>query len=565
MRYLLLLFMILPLAGCIASKPPGAHRPVAEGSGKYQVSAAMRQKMQQTRKSPGGKPVLPLAKKATSHRSVPSAGPDSLMISDTFGLEFFINERLDLYRQKDLAAQGLDFKVKGLELVLGQEEQWQQCLASLAGINDGYQYLWDDYQQNGKDRMSGNDFLHVCRDDIVFLEGSCPMVEDEVSRLLADEVKLLQETAMASLLTAMEHYGSLHRYQEVRHIYLRLQKEAGSRPMPAYWQEAYGRALVGCGRLTAALAVFRGLAAEDEGEVGLRARLQMVELLVALGKVDQAREQSLLLRPGVEGDQAGQPLGSYQRLFAGPDLKQQPIKIYGEMLYAWLTGNDLTVPLPVLERLRILNRYFPETEAAQMGQRLRSHIEQEVALKVDQRLQQARMLAAEGKYGQALSLLSPLEDAVLPIAARRAVAQLMVEIEQAGDRKRASIRRLRQEALESGWQQANNFFDQKKYDQAFVSFHSLLNTSYRPKVKKKMVLLSRQAAADLRQAAARYFVKARDAATSQQQLGFLVNARGLLQQIIDKYPEVSIIDKVRDNLAVIEDEIRSLELKGVSL
>ncbi len=555
--------LTLSLAGCLAPKS-GLDRPVAEDRDK-EISQAMRQQMAALRKRSAARQVAPAREEEATWRAAPSASPGSLSISDTFGLEFFINERLSLYREKDIAAHDLDFKLQALELALTREERWHECLDSLAGLNEGYQFLWDDYQQNGKGRMAGNDFLHVCRDDIVFLEGSCPEVELEVSRLLTDEINLYQETALGRLVAAMEYYGLRDRYPEVRSIYQRLQKEVGNRPLPASWQEVYGRALVGCGRLTAALSVFRNLAEVNQGEVGARARLQMVELLIALGRIDQARKQSFFLEPGVGGDQAGLPPDSYRQIFSGQDQKQQPVKLYGEMLHSWLIGNKSTLPLPVLERLRILERYFPDSDAVKMGQRLRLKVEQQVALQADQLLQRARMLQAEGKYSQALALLLPLEDGVLPIAARRAVQQLVVDIEQVRDGKRALARRLRQEALESGWQQANNLFDQKKYDRAYVSFHGLLNTSYRSKVKKKLVMLARQAAADLRQAAARSFVKSRETSIPEQKLGHLADARDLLRQIIDKYPEVAIIDKVRANLVVIEDEIRALGLTGISL
>lgn len=115
------------------------------------------------------------------------------------------------------------------------------------------------------------------------------------------------------------------------------------------------------------------------------------------------------------------------------------------------------------------------------------------------------------------------------------------------------------EQLEA-WNRAVGLFDAEKYAAAIPELASLVNTSaYGGGAREKLLKAQTELAKELRSQAAGLFVKARKSETPAQKKKLLEESWTLLNKIVTAYPEVAIIDKVKQNLTQIEGQLEELD------
>jgi len=115
-----------------------------------------------------------------------------------------------------------------------------------------------------------------------------------------------------------------------------------------------------------------------------------------------------------------------------------------------------------------------------------------------------------------------------------------------------------QEQLEA-WNRAVVLFDAGKYDEAIPALAGLVNTSYGGAAKERLLKAQTEIAKQLRSQAAGIFVKVRKAETSAQKCKLLEESWTLLNIIVTSYPEIAVIDKVKQNLGLVEEQLKDLD------
>lgn len=115
-----------------------------------------------------------------------------------------------------------------------------------------------------------------------------------------------------------------------------------------------------------------------------------------------------------------------------------------------------------------------------------------------------------------------------------------------------------QEQLEK-WNRAIALTDSGKYEEALGEFGGLLNTPYGAQAREKIGEAQTVVATQIRRQAAGIFVKARKTEDSGQKKKLLEESWTLLHKIVTSYPEVNIIDKVKQNLTQIEEQLEQLD------
>ncbi len=110
------------------------------------------------------------------------------------------------------------------------------------------------------------------------------------------------------------------------------------------------------------------------------------------------------------------------------------------------------------------------------------------------------------------------------------------------------------------WNTAVGLFDAGKYEEVIPELAGLVNTSaYGGVAKEKLLKAQTEVAKQLRSQAAATFVRARKSETPAQKKKLLEESWALLNKIVTTYPEVAIIDKVKQNLSQIEDQLEDLD------
>ena len=104
----------------------------------------------------------------------------------------------------------------------------------------------------------------------------------------------------------------------------------------------------------------------------------------------------------------------------------------------------------------------------------------------------------------------------------------------------------------------------KKYDESIALFSGLLNTSFGVKAGIQIEEASRLAAGDRRKEAAELFVRSNRATDPAARKELLLSSRVLLEDILRKYPQSGLDDKVRRNMDRIDRELAGIDQSMMS-
>lgn len=115
-----------------------------------------------------------------------------------------------------------------------------------------------------------------------------------------------------------------------------------------------------------------------------------------------------------------------------------------------------------------------------------------------------------------------------------------------------------QEQLDK-WNRALGLFDSGNYDEAISEFGGLLHTPRAAAARDKIREAGGIVAGQLRRQAAGVFLKARKTEDLAQKKKLLEESWSLLNKIVTAYPEVEIIDKVKQNQTLIEEQLHQLD------
>ena len=107
------------------------------------------------------------------------------------------------------------------------------------------------------------------------------------------------------------------------------------------------------------------------------------------------------------------------------------------------------------------------------------------------------------------------------------------------------------------WNKAVGLFDSGNYDEAISELDGLLNTPQAEPAKEKIREAQTLVATQLRRQAAGVLARKTDDPAQKKKL--LEESWALLNKIIISYPEATILDKVKQNLAQIESQLAQLD------
>jgi hypothetical protein len=101
--------------------------------------------------------------------------------------------------------------------------------------------------------------------------------------------------------------------------------------------------------------------------------------------------------------------------------------------------------------------------------------------------------------------------------------------------------------------------DSRRFDLAIPAFENLLGTDYEEQAKIKIVEAANLAAGQMRKEAASLFVQAGKTPDIENKKKLLLDSYGLLNEILVKFPQTDLLDKVNQNIAILEEQIRRID------
>ena len=551
------LFGTVLSGGCVADK-----QMVPPYQGKAQREAAMQQFGWEE----------PVVTRHTSTPPVsvePSPIPSEQILADEdllLPILTHVNERIFSYEQKLVAWELLREQAVTMNLedqqVATINNCGQQLQDILAQYNDLHLRLLQKNSVTTKDLLSGETLLRLDKQDLEFLESDCGKVTSGGEMIAksgfptGEEVTRQQQQEISSAYASGDYEKTIQDYERL------LANSAQAIPYDLTF--TYGQALMKTGREPHARKVFKDLLARirqnDQALWEFKLMKLIGDLDFALGTYASAKEQYDEIVRIYEGlseknDWAKQQLSALNVA----DEQKEEVKVYADLLRSYLAYNADRDGFTVVRKAEDFVNTYPYSLVASSADHLISISRQEAESWYEKLMQQVNELAAEERFQEALLVIERVPRTILPIEKQQELAAKSVELTTTEAIVKKTKELAEEQMVQERWNAGMSFLEFKEYDQAIEAFSQLLGTSYDNRARERIDEAASLAAQEDRRRAAELFVRSNRTHDLESRKKLLLSSRQLLQDILIKYPQSDLIEKVKRNLQRIEEEIIAID------
>lgn len=477
----------------------------------------------------------------------------------------FIQQRLQEYENKFEHWLEISEMVQDTSLAQELTALETECVQKLETLLTGYNLLLNRMEMSAAisfDEQESVDPKEMQQLDIAFLESRC-------SELLATDISekfvLIPETEPElSFAEAQDAIASLleqGKYQEALFAYNRLAQDFPDQLPSLSTMYNYGLALQYTGQVEAAARLYKNMLASGELSIEpLSLQREIADLLLASGEITAAEssyDSILLTRESIDAEKrwAEEQLAFLRSV----DPDSDEIIGYLKLLREFLTY-DYRIFTP---RLNEAAKNFAVEHAgsptAVSAIRLRNFAADQVRLWFGRQMAKVDTLVAEKQFAAATDILKNMSRYYLPAELQAVLQKTFYEVAQSEIQENEMQQRIKQLELTEQWDAAVNLLDSQRYDIAISAFEALFGTEYEDKAKSKIQEAANQAAGQMRKEAASLFIRAGKTPDIEQKKQILVASYMLLNEIQTKYPQTDLLDKVQQNIAILEEQIERID------
>ncbi|MEA2113793.1 MAG: hypothetical protein U9P36_00215 [Thermodesulfobacteriota bacterium] len=508
-----------------------------------------------------------------------------------------INDRISAYDQKLHSWQGISNRMYFLNLAPEQLEKLSTCRRQVTDLLADYTKIRDqllrDQPMDVSRRLLNRSLPKIHKKDIAYIEGDCP-------RLLTESgyspVTGRTEVGMPSLESSMAAALARGDYGQVISSFQALSLPPGEQPdyVVSY---NYVVALMKSGREQEAHRVLAELLdrlrQQDQAKMEPKLLQLLGDLEFGLGDYRSARSRYQELER-LYGGLRGHSVWARQQLQALDAATSHGVEIraYAALLLGSLAYNPQRDGFTVVQQAQAFQQSFPVSVVGSSVSDLARKAGKEAEQWFAGVLEQVDRLSSQQNNQEALLLIERIPATILPLdkqailklkkGSLTAIATGSIENSdtiqeeildvtdpftpavpsnggQAVGPGSGSSEHVSVTALQETWNQGMTDMQAKEYDRAIEIFTGLLNTSYGTKARIQIEEASRLAAQDDRKKAAELFVRSSRTTDPGARKQLLLSSRALLEEILRKYPQSGLEDKVRRNLNRIDQELGTIE------
>ena len=476
-----------------------------------------------------------------------------------------INERIFSYEQKLATVKNLESALAAVPDDLKKQDQLSGCRQQiediLAGYNGLHQQLLHRDSMTATALFSGNDLLDLEKKDFNFLEGGCGRLlaqEHPENALvpLSKEVITEKEQAVSAAYAAGEYRKTIDLYEQLA--------SKITTPLPYDLTFAYGQALMKTGRESEAMDVFTrllaGIRRHDRAQWEFTLMQLIGDLEFALGSYEPAKKQYNEIVDTYQG-LAEKNEWAKQQLAAlnVSDQQSREVKAYADLLRSFLAYNPERDGYTVVKKAEAYLKSYPYSLVASSVDHLVTINRKQADAWYNKLLQQVDRLAEEKRYQDALLVIERVPRLILPIDKQQELATRARKLRTAEAINRETTVLAQEQQAQESWNEGMTALAAREYDKAIEAFTKVLGTSYDERAREKIDEAANLAAREDRRRAAELFVRSGRTHDLWSRKKLLLASRQLLQDILIKYPQSDIIDKVKRNVHRIDEEINKLD------
>lgn len=471
-----------------------------------------------------------------------------------------VTSRIYAYEQKLAEWREVEKKSAPSPLAREKSDRVFECTQQLEDILAGYRSLHTRLLQETRieaaQLLAGDSLLQLNQQDVNYLEGGCGRLLVELEAAPAPAPGKAVVAADPQIKEAFQN----EEYDRVINLYTQLPQGPGQFPANET-VFAYGQALVKNHQQATALHVFDGLLQhlrqQPEGLLDLQVLRAMADLQFGLGAYDQARSRyEELARLSAERGRADD--GVQQQLVALQPgaLRVEELRDYSILLKNYRAYTAKRDGYVMAEQADLFLRRYPDSRVLASVEEMRKGSREQAEAWVNRGIQRIESLAGErrAQEAQAGAVQGGQESSAAIGSGEQSPAS-----SQGGAPMAAPISEAELKVLQEDYDKGLALLAAKEYDPAIEQFAKLMKTSFADKARGQIDEAARLAAQQDRQKAADLFVRANSSRDGENKKKLLLSSKQLLENILVKYPQAGLGDKVQKNLSNVERELRALE------
>lgn len=435
-----------------------------------------------------------------------------------------------------------------------QRNRISACMVELVDILDGYNALHArllrETSLESAQLLAGDSLLQLNQQDMDYMEAGCDRL---LAELKSSPMVPTMET-MAVVDPEISKAFDSGEYDRVITLYSQATVPQGQviSPQATY---LYGQALLKNHQQAEARTVFTDLLARvgppEQGDMIFDVMRVLGDLNFSMESYDEARAQYAELVSISAEHSRSEQWGEQQFAALQPGILQpDERRAYSVLLRNYLAYTPKRDGYAVAEQAEQFLQTYPASRLVPSVNAIHRDTREQVEDWLNRGIRRIESQATErlSREAQGASEIDSGEDGSdrkLPSAADppQPFAESSVDLEAL------------QAVLDEGMAQLRA----KEYDPAIESFTGLLGTPLAEQARPMIQEASRLAAQEDRQKAADLFVRATGAPDPETKTALLLSSRQLLQDVLIKYPQSGLNDKVERNLSRIEDELRAID------
>ncbi len=480
----------------------------------------------------------------------------------------YIGDRIHEYSRKLDLWKELDSQSVSMDLKKEETERMVSCFRRLQNVMNGYVNLRSKLLQmqtlDAAEKISNTEIFALQKDDISFLEGPCGRLLSDSKDQSAGWSRREEGADLAQLETLIDRNAENKEYEEIIQVWLRIPEFQKNR-IHLRTRILYGNALMFLHQEEKAAKIYQQVVDQMSGSnrqatdlVSLRKIL--ADLYTASGQYKRASKQYKLISKdyrtlGSLEEWSKIQLSILKKSFEGG----QEITEYAALLRNFLGFIPERDGYKVVWQAQHFLTSYPYSPVASNVDFIQAAVQKGadrwfagISTGVDE-------LTKQKKYEEALEVLANIPTDILSADKQVAVKEKKEEVQLAGAVERETEKMSLVQKLQHQWNRGMLLAGEGKYDAAIDVFTNLLDTEYSVKAEKKLKELSLDAAKADRRKAANLFVRFTKTSDLESRKKLLIESRKLLKNILVKYPEVEIAEKVRGNIARVELEMNNID------
>jgi tetratricopeptide (TPR) repeat protein len=462
-----------------------------------------------------------------------------------------------------------DSQAAVLRIPAGESEKMVGCFHDLQKVLNGYNRLHDLLLQQASmsttsGLISAKEIYDLQQSDIAFLDGPCGQVVAVDDGRGAGWIKSEAQGDLSPVEAVIAQHASRGEFEELIQVW-RQMPEATATRVQLNSRILYGNALMALQQEEEAAKVFRQIVDQmttPDGQAAdlLSMRKILADLYVASGNYKDAEAQYIAISAEYKNMARVEEWAILQRSILERSDQQGPeLKEYSDLLKSSLGFNPAKDGYTVVWQADKFLQTYPYSPVASNVDFIRTAAREKADKWSKNVLTEADELAGQKRYQEALGKLEIVPGVIVNAETQQKITQKTGDLALAERLESETAKLAKTQNMDRQWNEGLRLMEAAQYDKAIEVFTPMLETEYAAKVEKKIAEAALLAAEAERRAAADVFIRFTRAPDVESKKKLLIESRKRLLDILVKYPEVEITEKVIGNIKRVEKEMNAID------